>query len=598
MRAPGASQRDMIRPTMRGPVGALVVVVMLFFAGVQVFLPPEGWVTGDQGSKFLQARAFATNGPLDPGIDVLSRDLDPDYRYQEPKMKNRRGRLVSEFLWLLPLITAPFYLTFGLRGLYIVPALSVIAIAIAAATLGRHLAGSRGGWLAWSVVFATPVLVYGLEFWEHAPAVACVMTAAVLAYPAGSDRRRESMRLIAAGAAIGVGALFREEVAVALPAFVVARAFAVPDNRFRAVLSGSLWAAAGAIVVFVAAVPVNLLIYGAPLPMHMTQDAWEVAKTVPYVQVRRDIVFALLLPAAHIGLFVTAAAGGLCAALVQRWRRHRCGRALDDHWAHLLLSVVHLSVIVMGIIAVGLPVWKMAVLGARGDAYRVTSAAHTWTFALAMLYWPWFRDNVNRAAARFLIVSGLLVIAGTFIIVPTDGGSQWSPRFFLAAVPLLAIVAGGALLRPDGAIGTNAFASSYRPFAAAVFLASILMQATGVGWVKSGKAHGARLTAWIASETAPGDVLISNVYWFPEITATLAPTRRMLFSWTPGQMPAMAARVAARGFRAFRIVTSPQLTGYHAPPVIDLPGAPCRYARGQPIALGDLLISEYSCGQP
>ena len=124
------------------------------------------------------------------------------------------------------------------------------------------------------------------------------------------------------------------------------------------------------------------------------------------------------------------------------------------------------------------------------------------------------------------------------------------------------------------------------------------MQATGVGWVKYGKAHTARLTAWIASETAPGDVLISNVYWFPEVTATLAPTRRMLFSWTPGQMPAMAARVAARGFRAFRIVTSPQLTGYDAPPVIDLPGAPCRYTRGQPIAVGELLISEYSCEQP
>jgi hypothetical protein len=73
----------------------------------------------------------------------------------------------------------------------------------------------------------------------------------------------------------------------------------------------------------------------------------------------------------------------------------------------------------------------------------------------------------------------------------------------------------------------------------------------------------------------------------------------MLFSWTPGEMPAMAARVAAHGFRAFRIVTSPQLTGYDAPPVIDLPGAPCRYSRGAPIAFGELLlISHYSCERP
>ena len=375
----GAPERQrMILPTVRGIVGLLEVVLILFFAGVQVFLlPPEGWVTGDQGSKFLQTRAFAAHGPLDPGIDVLSRDLDPDYRYQEPKMKNRRGRLVSEFLWLLPLITAPFYLVFGLRGLYVVPALSVIAIAIAAAVLARHLAAARGTWLAWVVIFATPVFVYGLEFWEHAPAVACVMAAAVLAYPAGSDRRRDSIRLIGAGAAVAVGALFREEVVVALPAFVVARAVVVSNNSFRALLSGGLSAAVGAFAVFVAAVPVNLLIYGTPLPMHVTQDAWEVAKAVPYWQVRRDMVFALLLPAEHIVVFITAAAVGLSAGLVQRRRQDHDARARDDHWAQVLLWVVHFSVIVMVMIAVGLPVWKMAFFGARGDAYLVTSAAHS-----------------------------------------------------------------------------------------------------------------------------------------------------------------------------------------------------------------------------
>jgi hypothetical protein len=189
----------------------------------------------------------------------------------------------------------------------------------------------------------------------------------------------------------------------------------------------------------------------------------------------------------------------------------------------------------------------------------------------------------------------MLLTIGTFMVVPTDGGSQWSPRFFLAAAPLLAIVAGAAMLRPGGSMRTN-LASSYRPFAAIVFLASMVMQATGVGWVMSGKAHSARLTAWIARETAPGDVLISNVYWFPQVTATMAPTRRMLFSWTPGQMPAMAERVAAHGLRVFRIVTSQRLTGYEAPPVMDLPGAPCLFTRGQPIAVAELLISRYSCG--
>ena len=585
----------MMLPRVRGLVSLLVAVLVIAFAVVQWFvLPPDGWVTGDQGSKYLQTRAFAEHGPFNPGIDVLSRDLDPDYRFQEPKMKNRRGRLVSEFLWLLPLLAAPFYLLFGLRGLYVVPALSVAAIAVAAAVLARHLAGERGRWLPWIVVFATPVIVYGFEFWEHAPAVACVMAGAVLAYPTNREGR-DWLRMVAAGAAIAAGVLFREEVAAALPAFVLARAIVVPGNRFRTLIVDGLSAAAGALAVFAAAVPVNLLIYGAPLPMHMTQDAWEVAKSVPYLQVRRDMVFALMLPAAHTAIFLLALSIGVAASVAQGLR---AGSQRDDPAGGALLAVVHAAIVTIAIVTVVLPVWEMKTNPGSGDAYRITSAAHTWIFALALLYWPWVRDTVDRLAARYLLASGLLVILVTFVIVPTDGGSQWSPRFFLAAVPLLAIVAGAALLPPHDARSVSPIASTRRPFAAMVIVAAVVMQATGAGWVKHSKRHNARIVEWISARTAPGDVLISDVFWFPEVTATLAPTRRMLFSWTPGQMPAMAARAAAGGFRTFRIVTSPQLTGYQAPPAFDLPGAPCRYVRRPPIALVELLVSEYSCAPP
>ena len=44
-----------------------VVLIALFFAAMQILvLPPDGFVTGDQGLKFLQTRAFAANGPLNP----------------------------------------------------------------------------------------------------------------------------------------------------------------------------------------------------------------------------------------------------------------------------------------------------------------------------------------------------------------------------------------------------------------------------------------------------------------------------------------------------------------------------------------------------
>jgi hypothetical protein len=226
-----------------------------------------------------------------------------------------------------------------------------------------------------------------------------------------------------------------------------------------------------------------------------------------------------------------------------------------------------------------LPLWRMVVIGGPGDAYRITSAAHTWIFAIALLYWPWVRDAIDRRAARFLLLSGLLIIAMTFLIVPTDGGSQWSPRFFLAAAPLLAIVGGAAIFRV--------------PMTAFILVASLAMQATGAGWVKHSKTVHAQLTAWVEARTAPGDVLISDVYWFPELTATLAPTRRQLFSWRPGEMPDMAQLVVGAGFQRFRLVTSPHLTGFDPPAVLDLHGTSCPLVAS--VTHTSLLVSEYSC---
>jgi hypothetical protein len=94
-----------------------------------------------------------------------------------------------------------------------------------------------------------------------------------------------------------------------------------------------------------------------------------------------------------------------------------------------------------------------------------------------------------------------------------------------------------------------------------------------------------------------GEVLISNVYWFPEVTATLAPTRRFLFSWSAADIAPMASMATAHGLQRFSLVTSEPLTGYDAPVTLDVPGAACRYKRGQQVALDrfGLTLSRYGC---
>jgi hypothetical protein len=130
-----------------------------------------------------------------------------------------------------------------------------------------------------------------------------------------------------------------------------------------------------------------------------------------------------------------------------------------------------------------------------------------------------------------------------------------------------------------------------------ILLASLVMQASGLFYVQRAKARNATLTHWLAARTAPGDVILTDIFWFHEVTATLAPTRRQLFSWSAADVPAMAAMAIAQGRMRFSIASSVPLTGYEPPAAIDVPGAPCRFVRGQQIGLDNmgLLLRRYGC---
>jgi hypothetical protein len=354
------------------------------------------------------------------------------------------------------------------------------------------------------------------------------------------------------------------------------------------------------VTIFAASLPVNFMIYGAALPMHMTQDAWQVATSTPYLQVRRDVLVDLLLPASHAALFAAAVVTALGASLAQGWRRRR-EVATDDSTSRALVMVVHAAVAVVLAITVVLPLVDLARGVRPHDAYRVTSAAHTWPFALVLFYWPWIGTEAQRPMARYLIASALLIFIGTALLVPSSGGAQWSPRFLLAVAPLLAVVAAAAAGPDiDPAARRAAGVTGIMRMVSAILLASFVMQASGVFWLQRAKARNARLTERVGNRTAPGDVLITDLFWFPEVTATLAPSRRMLFSWSAADVPAMAEMAVQHGFRRFAVVTSTPLTGYEAPAVLEVPGAPCRFRRGQRINLDELglVLNRYGCDPP
>jgi len=560
----------------------------MFFVVMQAFvLPPDGFMTGDQGSKYLQTRAFAEHGPLDPSIDVRARDIDPTYAHQEPKLKNRRGRLVSEFMWLMPLLGAPFLALLGLRGLYVVPAISALVVFFCAARLARRPGDPDGAIAGVIVLLVTPIALYGLELWEHAPAAACVMvTALLLADGRADDLPTGRARFFAAGVVAVAAFLFREEAAVALPALLVGRALTRSTDRLHDLATAGFWSGLGVIAGLAASAPMNLMMYGSPLPMHLTQDAWEYAKSVSYLQIRREIVTQLFMPADYPWVYAAALIAGVSASVLAS------RRVTTDRIRHRALVIVHAAVLVMLGIAVALPLGRMASGAAPYAAYWGWSAAHTWAFMPALLYLPWLGPSENTPHARYLLVSAVLALAFTSLVVPSTGGAQWSPRFYLQIAPLLAIPAAEiATRRPAG--GSHWAA---RWAVRGALIASAIMLATGIVLLYSAKTRFAAVTHGLARLTSDGEIIISDIFWLPEVTATLAPTRRFLFSWGPAEAELAELGVRA-GFERFSVVTYAALTHHPAPETITVPGAACEFVLGHQrgLEIRGLVLSRYSC---
>ncbi len=151
------------------------ILLWAVFAVVLVFLarglPQRTFVVGDPGLKLIAARNAMEHParPFDidlPRIGGRPVDLvDPSFRIHG----DHTHAATSE---LFPLMTAPFIAAFGISGAYVLPALGFLLALAATAWAGVALDGAgRRPRSSSTTAACTPLLFYGLEFWEHAPAV-------------------------------------------------------------------------------------------------------------------------------------------------------------------------------------------------------------------------------------------------------------------------------------------------------------------------------------------------------------------------------------------------------------------------------------------
>jgi hypothetical protein len=183
---------------------ALVAAVVALGRG----LPGDTFFVGDPGVKLVAARnAIAHPGrPLQLPLPTIGGErvvfVEPFFAIHD----DHSHAVTSE---VFPLVSAPLIALFHIRGAYILPALGFLLSLAACGWIASSLDSRRSAAAAsLAAGLGTPLLFYGLEFWEHAPAVGLAALATAALIRADRDLRGEAF---AAGLLFGVTVLLRPE---------------------------------------------------------------------------------------------------------------------------------------------------------------------------------------------------------------------------------------------------------------------------------------------------------------------------------------------------------------------------------------------------
>ena len=242
--------------TPRNAVAFLAVILAALAAGLR----PDAFFAGDPGIKLIAARTALEHPahPLDLPLPTIAGAAAP---HVEPFFSVHGSHAHAVTSPIFPLVSAPVLGLLGLRGLYVLPALGFIVAVVGIARLANLLDPRRSALTAGIVAaVATPFAFYGLEFWEHMPAVACGAVGLTL-WLRG--------RGLGAGVLLGGAVLLRPEAAW----FTAAIAAASPWLPYR-----PTWRPAGRAVAGLALVLAPYAIYvighfGTLIPPHLAANS-------------------------------------------------------------------------------------------------------------------------------------------------------------------------------------------------------------------------------------------------------------------------------------------------------------------------------------
>lgn len=156
--------------------GFHIVLISLILLALGWYIASfDTFFSSDTGLRFMQVRQLIDHGWRTFAIDYPQQILDPNlehvpYYYAYSLIDSEIYFDVSH---VYPLLVSFFYSFLGKIGLPIVAVTGTVLTAVAIYKLAKLTNLPRPQILLWVTVFATPMLFYSLELWDHTLAAAC-----------------------------------------------------------------------------------------------------------------------------------------------------------------------------------------------------------------------------------------------------------------------------------------------------------------------------------------------------------------------------------------------------------------------------------------
>jgi len=465
------------------PVLALAPVLLLLLFLLTALRNPIALWSGDQGVKWLEAESLRATGFRSLEIPYPASRIDPQHLLSPAPMlfpfEREDGVQVFKYSAAFALATAWSVELLGPRGFAALPALGLVALCAALWALSRRLLGIRGLEIPLLVTCATPLGIYGVILWEHAPAWALGALALVLVVPVLDSPGQElPWRAFAAGLVLAGAFALRNEALL----FGAALGAALPirERRGRAAMVAL---SAGLALGLVPIVCLHNWAYhdwigGQAAVFKEPTAVAPLASLLKRLALAQDLVFSHGEP--------TGWALALASAVASRVLRRR-------PWSGGLLAF-----------SAACAAWAAWVSRASvGDGLLATAP-----WLLLAVAFPAERSAAWRAMTLIGAVTFLVALA----TVPNSGGAQWGPRYLMfALVPwsMLGLAAGRRLV--------SGWRTERLAAAAAILLLglSVLVQQRGFGAAIEADANAGRLLEEVAAQRS--SVVATDVWYVPQL---------------------------------------------------------------------------------